>query len=343
MISPNNQQFLQKVFKSLDTLTHEFAARETTTVEFKETFNWANKDKYARTMAAFANNKGGYLIFGVSNNPRICCGLKGANFESLDEADITAFLNGLFSPEIEYEKFSHVTKGIKIGVIYTRQSEEKPVIAIKTQGSDVREGEIYYRYHGRNDKVKYPELKLLFEDVREKERKSWEALFQKISKIGASNIGILDIASGKIEGEKNSLLIDKKLIPKLKFIVEGKLADKGKPVLKLIGDVHPVVITSNSSGKAEIRITDDPSAVAVREETLLKEFPLEYSDLIKALTERYSNFKQTNHFHKIRKEICKNPKFCKTRYLDLKHQKGSKKDFYSPDVIVEFDKHYTKR
>lgn len=43
--------------------------RESQTLEFKEAFNFAGLAEYFRDFAAFANNKGGWLIFGVKDRP----------------------------------------------------------------------------------------------------------------------------------------------------------------------------------------------------------------------------------------------------------------------------------
>ncbi len=334
---------VKQIFKTLDLITFRLLSRETNVVEFKESFNWGSKDKYARTMAAFANNKGGYLIFGVSNKPKNFVGLQSNNFEDLDEAEITAYLSGLFSPEISYEKFTNEIQGRKVGILYTSELENKPIIAIKNDGNSIKEAEIYYRYNARNDKIKYPELKHLFDQTRASERKSWMSLFEKVSKIGPSNAAIMDMVNGTIEGENNSLLIDRKLISKLKFIKEGNFSEKGKPTLKLIGDIRPITVSDSGTNKADIRITDDPTAPAVREETVLKNYPLEYSELIKELKNRYSDFKMNSQFNKVKQELVKNIKFCHPRYLDPKNPKSSKKDFYSRSIIKEFDNHYTKK
>ena len=58
-------------------------------MEFKESFNWSSKDKYAKSIAAFANNLGGFIIFGIKNNPRDLVGLKSNNFDEIDEAKIS--------------------------------------------------------------------------------------------------------------------------------------------------------------------------------------------------------------------------------------------------------------
>jgi len=40
-------------------------------------------DEYAKTMAAFANNRGGIIIFGVKDNPRIPIGIRKETLPSL--------------------------------------------------------------------------------------------------------------------------------------------------------------------------------------------------------------------------------------------------------------------
>ena len=58
-------------------------SRESNTVEFKESFNKNSTAKYAKTMAAYANNSGGYIIFGIMDAPRNIIGLKNDNFDNL--------------------------------------------------------------------------------------------------------------------------------------------------------------------------------------------------------------------------------------------------------------------
>jgi hypothetical protein len=72
--------------------------------------------------------------------------------------------------------------------------------------------------------------------------------FEKISKIGPTNAAILDILGREIIGQGGTLVIDKKLVPKLKFIREGNFQESGKPVLKLIGDVKPVSVVVGKGG-----------------------------------------------------------------------------------------------
>ena len=91
---------------------------------------------------------------------------------------------------------------------------------------------------------------------------------------------------------------------------------------------------------------ENPNAVEVRvtEEQVLEGYPWNYQRLTEKCQERYSDFKLNKTYHKIRKSICEEQKerFCKTRYLDPNNQKSSKKQFYKPEILNEYDKHYTR-
>ena len=131
-------------------------------------------------------------------------------------------------------------------------------------------------------------------------------LFKKIAKIGPENAAVLDMPGGKIEGRKGTLVIDNKLIPKLKFIKEGKLKDKGWPTLKLVGDVRPVIL--KGSIDAGVRVTDDSSAPAVRleeEQIIRKRYPLDFRALVSKMRERYSDFSSAQRFYNLKKELMK--------------------------------------
>ena len=96
------------------------------------------------------------------------------------------------------------------------------------------------------------------------------------------------------------------------------------------------VVDSTQTNAPEVRIT---------EEDVRKQYPWDYKTLTDKCKKRYSDFKLNNTYHKIRKSICEatKEKLCKTRYLDPGNPKSSTKQFYKPEILIEFDKHYTKR
>lgn len=93
------------------------------------------------------------------------------------------------------------------------------------------------------------------------------------------------------------------------------------------------------------RWTDDPSAPAVslREEDILKMYPWTYRVLTKNLKKRYSDFIENNSYHAIRRPLEEDKKFVLTRYLNPDNPTCSKKRFYSPNIVNEFDNHYQRR
>ncbi|MFH1509775.1 MAG: hypothetical protein ABID67_01320, partial [Candidatus Nealsonbacteria bacterium] len=126
--------------------------------------------------------------------------------------------------------------------------------------------------------------------------------------------------------------------------------ESGKPVLKLIGDVKPVSVIigkegEKSSAGTSIQITDDPNApvVRIKEENILKEYPLDYLTLVKNLRLRYNNFKMNAEFHKLKKEFKKDKKLCRKRYLNPNNPKTSSQDFYNLAIYKKFDQYYIKK
>jgi predicted HTH transcriptional regulator len=132
--------------------------REGQELEFKEQFNLAGLADYFRDFAAFSNNRGGYLIFGVQNSPRIPIGLSPASldqFEKVDPERITGYLLDIFSSDVKWEQRTVIVDARSFGVWRVNEARIKPIIAKKDEGKDqvIKSGEIYYRYAGRTQKI----------------------------------------------------------------------------------------------------------------------------------------------------------------------------------------------
>jgi Predicted transcriptional regulator containing an HTH domain and an uncharacterized domain shared with the mammalian protein Schlafen len=238
---PFNADLLNVILKTHADEPFRVKSRENSRIEFKEAFNFGSREDYAKTMASFANASGGYLIFGVTNSPRIVVGLKTQNFEEFDPAKLTEFLSSTFSPEIEWELHTHDFSGKKVGLLYTWELREKPLVCCKTSGNTLREADIYYRYRGRSERIRFPELIAILKANRDRERDLWRGYLEKMAKVGVSNVGIMDTATGEVSGPGGSFVISETLLPKLTFIKEGTFKEKqGAPTLKVIGNVKPV-------------------------------------------------------------------------------------------------------
>jgi len=192
-------------------------------------------------MVSFANAKGGFIVFGVSDRPREIVGLQTDRFDEFDPANLTTRLNSHFSPELEWELDDIEIESVVLGFIYVEEAKDKPVVCTSNWGKDLKESEIYYRYRGQSTTIRYPELRAILEERADRERRAWMQHIQKISEVGPTKVGIIDTVKGQIFGAGTPYLIDKSLIDQLKFIREGNFSEgEGKPTLRLIGDVETV-------------------------------------------------------------------------------------------------------
>jgi len=108
-------------------------------------------------------------------------------------------------------------------------------------------------------------------------------------------------------------------------------------------DVNISFKRTSAADATAVIISNEPTAlpVTVSEEDIRKQFPWEYADLNNKLRARYCNFKENDKYHKLRKQFAADPRYMKTRYLDPGNPKSSRKDFYNPNIVAEFDRHYT--
>lgn len=194
---------LNKIFKCYEGQdSNKIISRESTTLEFKASFSTSAIPIYAKTMAAFANRDGGYIIFGVKNNPRMVIGLKDNTFDEYDDEKFVKNLNEYFSPEIKYDRIQINYKDLNVGILYVFPSEAKPVVCTKNYNSGdkqlLREGAIYYRYRSASSEIKYSDLRVLLDKQKEDERKLWLQTFAKIAKIGVNYLSLIDLKDGLI-------------------------------------------------------------------------------------------------------------------------------------------------
>jgi hypothetical protein len=256
--SPFSQEKLNEIFKISPKHSDRIISRESSSLEFKESFGWKSLPKYLKTSAAFANAKGGYLVFGIGRRPHKLLGLSGSRlkqFEGIDPEKITGHFNEAFSPEIAWDIHEYELQGKIYGILYIHECQDKPVICKKNSDSVLKEGDIYYRYRGRSERIKYSELRLILEAKRENEQQVWMQHLSRIAKIGVRETGIFDLHTGRVIGTGGSFFIDESLLSQLSFIKEGEFSEiKGKPTLKLIGNIESVTgLRTGTKGKRIVK------------------------------------------------------------------------------------------
>ncbi|MEO9257911.1 MAG: ATP-binding protein [Crocinitomicaceae bacterium] len=288
--------------------------RESQYLEFKESFNLAGLADYYRDFAAFANNKGGYLIFGIKDRPkRELFGLSQKAIEQFDKLDpetVSGHLLELFSCNISWEHEIYSLGNMTFGVFYIHESIIKPVISKKDEGKDqtLKNGEIYFRYGGRTQKIQSSELELIINKRIEQNNSQWLDLVQKIGKSGPQNAAILDSEKGIIEkGDSQILVVDEELLSGFQLIREGEFTEtKGAKTLKLVGNITPI-------NKIEV--------VKKVKEDKLKDYPLSATDLVNEIKKKDSKINQ-NRIWGILKEnnIKENQDYSDYSFRNQKHR-----------------------
>jgi hypothetical protein len=105
------------------------------------------------------------------------------------------------------------------------------------------------------------------------------------------------------------------------------------------------LVRGKDTSAVSFRWTDDPTApaITVREEDILKNYPMTYRDLANTMKRRYENFFENKEFHKLRRELEREKKYAIVRFLHPENPKTSKQRFYNANIRQELDKHYVRR
>ncbi len=242
-VRPFSQEDLNTIFQVSSKHPDRLVSRESSGLEFKRSFSWAARATYTRTCAAYANTKGGYVVFGVANRPHTMVGLRDDRFEEIDPEKLSSFFNEHFAPEIHWQTHIHEFRGLSFGLLYVSESTHKPAICTKTvgEGKDLKEGGIYYRYRGRTERVKYPELYAMIDLRREREQRLWLRHLTQIARVGVQDAGVFDINTGSVTGAGGTFVIDESLLDKLSFIRDGRFNQRrGAPAVRVVGDAKVV-------------------------------------------------------------------------------------------------------
>ena len=135
----------------------------------------------------------------------------------------------------------------------------------------------------------------------------------------------------------------KKLLTFIDSLEQKELEQDSQQYVTLKFETH--LIRGKDASAVEFRWTDDPNApvINLREEDVLKNYPMTYRNLVDKMRQRYDNFLENKRFHMLRKALDNEKKYSIERLLDPTNPKSSKKRFYNSNILKEFDKHYDKR
>lgn len=122
-------------------------------------------------------------------------------------------------------------------------------------------------------------------------------------------------------------------------------ADDSIPDYHVSLDVNISFKRTSADAATTVMVTNDPNAlrVTLSEEDIRTRFPWDYEELTKRLKARYIDFKENVKYHDLRRNFATDPQYMKSRFLDPGNTQSSRKDFYNPNIVAQFDKSYTLR
>lgn len=284
---------------------------ETDRIESKESFGEKHFiSNCIRAIAAFANNRGGYLIFGVKDATWEIIGINASTFRSFDRRKINQALRVILSCGIDFDTTVLQYGEKSVGIMYIHPAKMKPVMFIR-QDNGATEGHIYYRYQGENRLIAPAELQQIIEErIRSLSETILTKHIQNILLNGIEKSAVLNLDTGEVDGKAGSFVIDEELLPQISFIKEGEFIEKsGAPTLKLIGEIKNAAKT-----------------VVTKTEHLTTKYPYSWREMMIEVQKKASNITSNQINSLIKAEGMKeNKKYAAYNFRNKKHEDDYRK------------------
>lgn len=235
------KETIDLILKIRDGTWNILVRRESTKLEFKKNFNFASLCDYGKILLSMANNKGGYIVFGVTDKrPHKLIGMSNDQFEKIDSKLISELFDIHFSPTLVWDYHIEKIGEIMVGFLYVESSREKPVMCIHSgKRGEYNEGDIYYRYAGNSSPIKSSDLQRIIRERIDDENMKWRRILENIAKVSPSKISLLNEESGEFIGDKNVVIVDESLLSQMRFIKEGEFNEtEGTPIYKIVGNIQ---------------------------------------------------------------------------------------------------------
>jgi hypothetical protein len=200
-----------------------------------------------RAIAALANNRGGYIFFGLSDKQYRVEGANAA-FAETEIVQIMDKVKAHLAPTP-----SVTAKGVldfdgkTVGFLKVERHSDRPVLVYR-DGEGLNEGDILYRYAGQSSRIKFGDLRAMLDERDRRAQVSLAKAAGMLADVGTANALILDTDKNTLDANGRSILIDQRLVDSIKFIKEGQFDERaGAPRLRLIGEVTAVNVNASAA------------------------------------------------------------------------------------------------
>ncbi len=253
-LSPVNAKRIAALFDQGDDDRFLLRGGETDGIECKQSFHSPNNGGLLRAVAAFANTRGGYVLYGVEDSSGTLVGLQDDRFRNTDPSLFAQSFRAAMEPCPRFEVGVVSLGSATLGAVYVHAEPDAPVLATVDR-DNFKAGVVYYRYPGESRAIAGADFRRLLAARDRRARQEAAELARRVVEMG-SDAALLDLKSGQIEGRAGSLFVSPDLLQKMQFIREGEFVQKdGAAALRVVGDVA---------------VANAPADVLVREKMILQ-------------------------------------------------------------------------
>lgn len=237
---------LKQFFDKLHDGNWRLTNGETDRIECKKSFDLRRATPWLKAVAALANNRGGYIFFGVEDKDErgffLVLGLQNDNFSKADPSQIATLLRSSFDPTPNFKKTQIELGGKVVGVLCIDRHASRPIIATKNENQgEIKEGDILFRYPGQSARISYSDLRAMLDERAADARNEILPMIQRLISLGPERAMVADLIQGQLADGKNIIQLSPEIIEKIVLIKEGEFNETaGAPALRLIGNVHEI-------------------------------------------------------------------------------------------------------
>lgn len=276
--------FVEQIHITEDDYIEEYESKY---IEFKNDFGM-DFTKLVRPILGFSNADGGYILYGVEDNRKICGMSKEKKFDDFDLKDFNNKISVYASSEIKIEKEKKEIHGKKIGILHILPAERKPVITKASASNEgIAVGRIYYRYNAETKEIATPELEKIIEERTElKIKNDFMKLISSLLKDGLSNSLIVNSKTGEMSSfDGNKIIIPEEMLSKINLIREGHFVENG---------AAPAYVLKGEAQATAIQTVTIPEDISKTHPLTMAEFSRRLTDFFKKAGKIKSNITNTH-------------------------------------------------
>lgn len=242
-------------------------ARESGNLEFKLLLDLRSFKKCLKTIAAFSNQSGGTIVFGIRDRPRDLIGIGNAD---LDEGLQSEHLVRNIVPCPQTLYFTFELHGMNFAAVHVYPLSKPPAIAIRDLPDDggaghiLTQGMIYHRRRGQTSAISGEEFSQLLAHRDELIRAEIFGFLSRGRDIGFDKAVVADTRRTEGEDGEVTFFLPAEAASQLNIVDRARLVEnEGAPAYEIRGNVQLTVPNENDP-RVPMRAAE--SADAMRDE-----------------------------------------------------------------------------